>query len=54
MKGNIIVTDELFKAGRPGESPREIDSVFCAQNDRASFQILVYDKLTPNCQPCFI
>ena len=49
MKGNIIVTDELFKAGRPGESPREIDSVFCAQNDRASFQILV-DSENESCR----
>lgn len=41
MKGNIIVTDELYKSGLPNQAPRAVGSLFAARNDRASFQILV-------------
>ena len=41
MKGNIAIADELYKASAISEAPKEITEIFCARNDRASFQIFL-------------
>ena len=41
MKGNIAIADELYKASAIAEAPKEITKIFCARNDRASFQIFL-------------
>ena len=41
MKGNIAIADELYKASAIAEAPKEITEIFCARNDRASFQIFL-------------